>query len=163
MRAADLKLDIKSNANEIETLAKTESAPGILMLTTPGELALARHLQHTLWPCLDGLCDQLKEHEDALEEAVEVIGELEEAIDDLTEDRGSILTPDDAGPFALVVELSRAMVANLKQGKTPTADELVAIELACNAAEKKIQDVTINVDIDGDADDEEDEDDDDDE
>lgn len=159
MPAADLKSDIKANVAELENLKGADGEP--LALTATEQL-LVSHLKNTLWPFVDALVDQISEHEAALEESDDLIEELGEAIDDLTENRGSVLMPAEAGVFAVVVQLSRDLIGELKRGARPSEDKIHALGIACDAAEKTIQQITINVDLDDAEDDGEDDDTDDD-
>lgn len=161
MTTDSLKADIKANMAEldamIETLKTTADAP-----STPTADALI-YLKNTMWPFLEGLVDAIADHEEAIDESQDVLEELGEAVDDLTENRGSVLMPNEAGVFALVVQLARAIADTVSRGATPTPDQITGLRMACDAAEKTLESVTINVDLDSEDDQEGDDDDDDDE
>lgn len=160
MATADLKADLKDNLEQLVALASSPEAE----LKTPD--AILAHLKDTLWPFLEGLVDQVGELEEECAATAEEIEEIGEAVDELTEQRGSVLMPNEAGVFALLVQLSRALADKLEKGTQVTRDEIAGLRIACDAAEKTLHETTINIDLD-DADpttddDEEDEDDNDD-
>jgi hypothetical protein len=164
MPAKDLKADIKANLEGLEPIIKVlgEVKEGDAPLTPRASalLALATHLKDSLWPFLDGIADELAQHEESWQELGPDLAELEEAVDELTEERGTVLMPDEAGVFSLLVKLTRDACAKLEKGAALTSDEIGALRLACDASEKVITDNVINVDVDDDdADDEGDDDD----
>ena len=162
MPAKDLKTDIKANLADLVALAKAKTGEGddaTPVLQTPGEIAIVAHLQNSLWPFLDGLCDELQQHEDSWKEVGPELEEMADAIDEITEERGTVLMPEEAGVFSLLVKLVRDATAKLRKGTALTSDEIGALELACDASEKVIQENVINVDVDDDGDDDGDDDD----
>lgn len=165
MPARDLKEDIKANIGELAALLERKTArnDGIAedpIPVTPTEIAL--HLKNSLWPFLDGVADHMGEYETAFTNADDAIEGLEDAVDELTEQSGTVITKDDAGVLATVILLARELAKLYEAGKTPSADQVNGLKLACAAAEKVIHENTIDVDLDGDEDDDEGDEDDDD-
>jgi len=151
MPASDLKADIKANIAELETLLVRPSTTDGGMTeveVTPRDIAL--HLKNSLWPFLDGVADHMAEYEAAFENAGDAIGDLEEAVDELTEQSGTVITKDDAGVLATLVLMAREVATQLEKGTTPAPDKVAALKIACDAVEKVIQENTIDVDLDDD-------------
>lgn len=156
MPAADLKTDIKSNIAELARMLEPQPEADDGKKQDVGEL-VAAHLQNTLWPFLDGLVDAMKESEDEIDDHEAAIEELGEAVDDLTENRGSVLMPDDAAVFALPISLTLGLLDQLEKRAVPTAEQIMGLRQACDVATKKLAEVTINVDLDDDEDEDDDE------
>lgn len=121
-------------------------AATLLGITDVGDLKT--HLTETLWPTLEALAEQ------ALKNANDN-DDLDNAVIELAEGEGEMLTPETAGLFANIIlmarELSEDHEKRLLAGDTAVRTKIKAFRELLKAAESQIEEITVGSDDDDDA------------
>jgi hypothetical protein len=122
-----------------------EGAKTLRGITDVGDLV--KHLTDTLWPTLEALADQ------AVANAVDN-DELDNAVIELAEGEGEMLTPETAGIFANMILSAREIADELEKrllaNDTPIKAKVKAFRALLDAGEAQLEELTVG---DGDDDD----------